>query len=47
LNQSKAQARICDLEENVRNLWKKTELLTFEDDRLDKKINKTRTELDN
>jgi hypothetical protein len=47
LNQSKAQTRICDLEENVKNLWKKAELLTFEDDRLDKKINKTRTELDN
>ena len=46
LNQSKAQERICDAEDNIGRLWEKCQALTEFDTGLDEKINKTRIELD-
>ena len=38
LNQSKCQARVCETEANIVDIWKKCELLTEECKRLDTKI---------
>ena len=46
MNQSQSQQRICDAEENIKNLWKKCQDLTDNGTDLDSKIDKTRAELD-
>lgn len=46
MNLSKAQDRICDNEMNISDLWDKCKQLTGECDRLDKKIDQNRKELD-
>lgn len=46
LNTSMAQYRICDGETNINALWDKCKSLTEECERIEKKLDKTRRELD-
>jgi transcription initiation factor IIE alpha subunit len=46
INQSRAQKRICKTEDNVTKLYAKCQALTDTTERLDKKIDKTRADLD-
>ena len=46
MNFSKTQERVCDGETNIHNLWEKTAQLTAECERIDKKLDQTRKDLD-